>query len=508
MISARPKRIDPQPPRQGAGRDLDEPPAGPSWSGTLLALLGLAITALFMSGYKPETLARSAAYGVAASLATTFIADFRRGGLRNLVRADVLAIFGLYFLTLFEFLFPHSSVNVLTNVTAMHRAIIACLWGMGGLLVGRHIIAGGHQRLSTLLKRPVPHGWMILIFVVCLLLGHLHMLLAVDFNVIEMLDACMGPRFTQPWGRGRFGDWKALLTELSMLLYIVPPIAGVAFARRRSFSTAQLAMVVLGFSLVMFVGFTSGTRNLFIAYLLTFLIGYAFALPRERRAELIAITTGTALTALIATVLMLEFRSVGLKEWLGGTRLPHAITDDRMHVDMNLVVIGQLVTTFPARHPYLGLEVPYLAIIRPIPRAIWAGKPEGMTVSLEATAGAEEAWTVASSFIGESYMAGGMIAVVLTGLFFGFACNWWSRLASPENSEFGILIFATGFFAAAISMRSLFVFTTALLPTIAAIFGTWLLVKRVTSGLLRSKRPRPMAPPRGGPQKPVRRLRG
>jgi hypothetical protein len=39
----------------------------------------------------------------------------------------------------------------------------------------------------------------------------------------------------------------------------------------------------------------------------------------------------------------------------------------------------------------------------------------------------------------------------------------------------GVLIYASGFVAVAISMRSLFVFTTALLPTvIAAVGGRWL----------------------------------
>ena len=51
---------------------------------------------------------------------------------------------------------------------------------------------------------------------------------------------------------------------------------------------------------------------------------------------------------------------------------------------------------------------------------------------------------------------------------FGALTGWWSHLASAQNSELGILIYSSGFFATVISMRSLFVFTTALLPTVAA----------------------------------------
>jgi len=98
---------------------------------------------------------------------------------------------------------------------------------------------------------------------------------------------------------------------------------------------------------------------------------------------------------------------------------------------------------------------------------------------------------VAASFVGEAYVAGGIPVVILTGMFFGMFTAWWSRLASAKNSSLGILIYATGFFAAAISMRSLFAFTTALLPTLAAIFGARALVKHLHARTLRWLRMRP-----------------
>jgi hypothetical protein len=62
----------------------------------------------------------------------------------------------------------------------------------------------------------------------------------------------------------------------------------------------------------------------------------------------------------------------------------------------------------------------------------------------------------------------------------------------------GILIYASGFFAAVISMRSMLVFTTALLPTIAAILLGVVVARqaanleRLRTRLLRGK---PEAPP-------------
>ena len=136
---------------------------------------------------------------------------------------------------------------------------------------------------------------------------------------------------------------------------------------------------------------------------------------------------------------------------------------------------------FPSRREYLGLEIPWLALIRPIPRAIWKGKPEGMSTSIEDALGVE-GLTIAASFAGEAYMSGGNFAVLLIALIFGAASGWWCYLASPRNSEIGILIYASGFFAAVISMRSLLVFTTALLPTIVGIIIATYLV-----GILRNR---------------------
>jgi hypothetical protein len=451
----------------------------PTGTGTILALFGLGLTGVFLTGDTPFDIARFGAYGAGLSILVSIALDLRRG-VQNLVRADVLAIVGLYFLTLAEFIVAQPEFNSLAELESARGAVIACLLGMGGLFAGRHIVVGGRKALSELLAAPVPTRWVIIVFLACLFLGHLQMLIAVNFDVVAMVDAMMGPRFSQPWGRGRLGDWKALLYELSMLLFLVPPIAGVVFARRHVFSKFQILIVAAGFAFEMFYGFSSGTRNLFISFVVAFLIGYAFALPRGRRAEMLVILITSVAVCLVSTMWILKFRQIGLKAWFQGVRVQSELYDKYLHVDMNLFVISELVQTFPREHGFLGLEVPYLALIRPIPRALWPNKPTGMSASLESVAGAdEESWTVAASFVGEAYIAGGMVVVVLTGVFFGCLCTWWSKLASPKNSEIGVLIYASGFVAVAISMRSLFVFTTALIPTILAVLGGRWLVNRM-----------------------------
>jgi hypothetical protein len=438
----------------------------------VLLLAALLITGLMLRGQQATSVARFGAIGAGLGILASLIADFRAGGLRSLIRADVLALASLYFLTLFEFLFPQEDFDTIADVLTTHHAVIACLWGIAGVGIGRHL---GNLRcapLETVFARPISQGWMIVLFWGCFAVGFLHMLIAVDFNVVDLVEYFVAPRFQQPWGRGQFGDWKALFNELGMLLYLIPPMMGVMLARRSRYGKTHLLLMFLGFLFLLFYGFSSGTRNIFHTYIATFLIAYSFAATGSQKREVVAVSSVCVVLILVCTVVMLQFRNVGLKLYIVGGFEKPSLSEQTMHVDRNLDVICKIIEAFPRQHRFLGLEVPYLAIIRPIPRALWPGKPMGMTVSIEEVfgeKGAGEDYTVAASIVGESYMMGGVFAVLATCAVCGLLAGWWNQFASARSSEFGILVYASGFFAAVITMRSLLVFTTALLPTFAAI---------------------------------------
>ena len=436
--------------------------------GTVMALVCIAVTALVAHGDQPSSLSRAAAIGTLVGVALSVFADLRNGGLRNLIRADLMAILAFYLLTLFEFLFPQPNFDEMIDLHTTHFALLGVYLGFLGLYVGRHFLHPKRQPFARTFTHEIPAAWMVGVFWFCFIVGYLHMFIAVDFDVLEMLRQFAGPRFSQPWQRGRLGDWKALLVELSLFIYLIPPITGIIIARRRRYGKISLVLTTLGLLFTLYYGFSSGTRNLFASYLVTFLIAYSFALPFARKRELIILCTGTSLLMLFATYFMLQFRNVGLANYLTGNYEGSPGMEKTMFVDYNLYAICRLTEVFPAEQPYLGLEIPYQALIRPIPRAIWRNKPEGLSSTIEEALGVEGV-TISASFVGEAYMCGGMISVLIVGLVFGALTGWWSYLASSKNSELGILIYASGFFATVISMRSLLVFTTALMPTMAAL---------------------------------------
>ena len=470
----RPNSPRPVPPRRpmptAQPLDPDGPPR-PDLLGSAVCLAGLAATAVFLQGRTPVDVARFGAWGVLISIAISVVFDLRRG-IQNVIRTDLIALTSLYFLTLTEFLVSQRQYNDVAAMESTKVAVTACIIAYAGLVVGRHLISTKVKNpLQSFFQQPVPASVLFSIFWACMFVGYLNMLIAVKGNIFEMVYYFMTPRFTQPWGRGRYGDWMAMLYEMSMILYLVPPLGGILLARRKKHGKIQVFLVMLGVLFTLFYGFSSGTRNIFASYLVTFLIGYCFAAGVRQTKEIVIIAVLTAVLLVFSTKVMLDFREVGLKDYITeGYYKEKSNTQEgqSLAVDNNLYAISRMVEYFPAHHPYTGLEIPYLALIHPIPRVLWPEKPTGMSITVEDVFGATD-WTVATSVVGEEYIMGGYIAVFLMSVVFGVCCAWWNLLASPKNSEFGILVYASGFFSAVITMRSMNWFSTALLPTLAGL---------------------------------------
>ena len=189
----------------------------------------------------------------------------------------------------------------------------------------------------------------------------------------------------------------------------------IGFAWQPSFSTTTI-----------FSGFCSGTRNVLAAYLVTFVVSYILSSPALTLRRLIAVCGTTGIVFLFASYYMLEFRNVGLKRYM--ERGSGIESRETLFIDYNLLAISRLTEVFPDRYGYLGMEVPIWAIVRPIPRALWSGKPEGLSVGIEEALG-EEGLTISTTYAGESYMAGGFLGVVVASLFFSGLASWWNRFS-------------------------------------------------------------------------------
>jgi oligosaccharide repeat unit polymerase len=389
-------------------------------------------------------------------------------GLRNLFRTDFMCLVGLYGLTLLEFLFPQSDFDSLLSIAQTSAALKVILLGMAGIAIGRHWVTPRPMRSSWLNFGAVSSQLLFKAFLGAALMGYLNMLLAVHFNPVALVEGMLGPRFSEPWARGSVGGISSLVSEWVLMLNAIPPLAGVLWNRRRQFSRVQLVLVLGILALTFFQGFSGGTRNVLVGYVATFLVGYLLTLPKNTFWNTL-IPIGVAVVVIgYASYHMLEFRTIGLRSYLTDKVYEGDTVRTTLAVDYNLWSLGLLVDAFPEKHDFIGSEILTWALVKPIPRIFWPGKPLGLSVSIEEIVGAE-GWTVAATYLGEAYMMAGVTGVIGVSLGFGVLCAWWNRLALQRQSDYAMLVFALGFFVLAVSMRSMFWLTTTALPIVALI---------------------------------------
>jgi oligosaccharide repeat unit polymerase len=428
---------------------------------TAVLVFGLLITAIVMPKGEPRATFTFTAQGVGLSLLLSLALELQ-GGLRAMLRTDIVMLLTLFGLTLVEFLVPQREIfDFVVSPQGSADGSMAVLVGFIGLAIGRHFFPSGPAMGRVGRNLDLSSKTMFRLYLLAFLLGYLHIFLAVNFDIFEAIRQMALPRFSQDWGRGRLGAWADLLVEVGALIYLIPPLAGCIYAQAARYSTLQKLVVTAVFIFTLYYGFSSGTRNIFGVYMITFCGGYLALQPRITLRRVLSFIVPAGAITLVAMYFMLEFRNEGLGNYSFAESEFNGV-----FVDSNLVVISKLTEVFPRMNSYLGLEIPYNALIRPIPRAIWPGKPEGLSVGMEDALGAE-GLTLASTFVGEAYMGGGILGVLLAGLIFGAAAAKWNQLGRDLSSNYKLILYVSGFFAAAIGMRSLLVVGPAILPTLA-----------------------------------------
>jgi oligosaccharide repeat unit polymerase len=426
---------------------------------TAMMLCGLALTSIILPSDSAVNVFQLAAFIVGASLA---LATTIEGtvGISNLLRTDLLIIWVLYWLTLFEFLFPQPGVDDLLTAEAAVAGTHAVLVGFAGLVVGRHISFGRRGA-----KHPIPvergrQPNVFVLFLVVSIIGYLHMLVAVNFDPTEMLRQMALPRFSQSWARGQFGDAYSLLYELGLLIQTIPPIAACIYARPRDYNLLQKTIVSVILITTLYYGVSSGTRSVIAGYAITFVSAYFLMKPDMKTSRKLLLGGTIAVLCFITTVYMVEFRDRGLSNYTFSEERHY----ETLFVDLNIVNISRLTLLFPNSYDFLGFEIPFNALIRPIPRAWWPGKPEGLSTGIEEALGVR-GMTLSATIVGEAYMAGGLFAVFLSGLLFGAGAAMWNGVARDVNSS--RLLYASGLVCAAMSMRSMLQMVPLMLPTAA-----------------------------------------
>src|SRR5207302_7514877 len=107
------------------------------------------------------------------------------------------------------------------------KGVEALFLGFVGLIIGANLAPRSHPTSAGPTQLQLHPSRVVALYLVILCLGYLHMLIAVGFDPVELVNQMLGPRFSQPWSRTQLGGWADLLGQLGeLLLYLIPAIAG------------------------------------------------------------------------------------------------------------------------------------------------------------------------------------------------------------------------------------------------------------------------------------------
>lgn len=432
----------------------------------------IAISCLFASVYSystddPRQIYSGAAFLMLIGLALSDFIELKVN-FNSIFRADLVFIHALYLLLFFEFLFPQDTIPYDVTPTGAQEGVFASIIAFLAFVIGRQLIPINNFGIRSVDVRSINRNQLLFIFLFAAFFGFLHMLLAVRFDVMQMTRELLQPRFTQSWTRGRIGGFDTLINEFALLLYLIPPLGGAILATRKRFNFIELGIVITIFCYTFFYAFAGGTRNVFLAYVIGFAAGWILFKRSSFNLAEFGSMAGLAAASLFVIYYLPEIRTVGLNEFEVQTS-----RTDSVFVDMNLPVVSRLTQEFPERYEFVGGELLFIAMTKPIPRAIWPSKPIDTSISVSSALSAtDNVGTTSASFVGESFMAGGHWHVGLYALFLGMFASVWNKIGAQQQSLLGSITFISGLFFFAVIARSIQTAFPLLLPALFMIVVT------------------------------------
>jgi hypothetical protein len=431
---------------------------------TLLIVVGCLVAGLTLPSSGSElSVYRQCSYILGAFLVLALIVEGYTN-FRRLIRTDIAALISLYFLTFAEFL--HPDVRILYDVPTGYAAF-ACqlvLAGTAALAIGRHLPLPIGNRGAGLPH--VANSSLLWIFASCMFLGYLWPLISVGFNPVELVDEMLGPRFGRPWGRGREGGWTSFLTELNLLLYVAAALAGYIVAKKRVFGPVQRLTVLLLTAAMLLFDFAEGTRNVVVIKVGLIIAVLIIANPKNRNGKTIALVALATFAVWVISGEVLKFRNIGLGSYVSDAAVAQEVGSSFM-IDNNLITLARTVRIFPSIYELPGSDIVVSAATKWVPRALWPGKPTEWGTSVEEAFGVGEGYTLALTFVGEAYLISGIPSLLIVSVLLGSLAATWNRIGEAARSNLDLILYLSGFFAAALAMRSIQFITVALVPTVA-----------------------------------------
>ncbi|MDZ4401075.1 hypothetical protein [Prosthecobacter sp.] len=280
------------------------------------------------------------------------------------------------------------------------------------------------------------------IILLCFGLAMLRFAIPCKFDVALMFHSITSARWNAPWTRGSLGGWDAFTDHLSYFGYLLPTLA-VVMARRKSWFHGTTITALLCAAIFLLFLSQTGSRRIIGVCLGAALLYWIMDQKKINPVKLLV--AGGSLAALVWIMQMMVLtRGVGMGQVgleTAGRAAAYSLQGYKVggtgmagiHVDDNILRLAQAVQIIPDKLDYVYHQLIAYTLVRPIPRVLWANKPEDPGFSLQKLMNAQASLTF--TIVGEFWISWGYLAVILGGWLYGRLATLSSPLfwAAPET---------------------------------------------------------------------------
>ena len=399
--------------------------------GVLSSVAGVLLAVYFMPASFDQAgdLTKPALVLIAALLVAPAAAALR--DLRSIVRAEnVIACAPVYWLLL-------DLAQARYGITEADRDDVVKAFVASGLFpIGVWVAALRRpwrlpRFVDDLSRRELTPNKTFSLAVVCFALGVFYFVFMAGFDLRVIMESFQATRTAAAWSRNSAeGGWGAFVEHLAYFGMLLPSLAVVLGRTTGWVKPATIFTWLLAFTYALFQA-QEGNRR-YIGVMFGAAIVVWLITERKPRWFHSLIIVAAAATLLFAMEFILQFRQQGIEMITDAEEGESLVDMSTIVVDDNFLRLAQSIHYVPALHSYVWHEYVVFALIRPIPRVLWPGKP--IAPSFRIMDYIDIGASLSSYVVGELYVSGGMIAVFLGGWLYGRLGVWGQGLLAPPRT--------------------------------------------------------------------------
>jgi hypothetical protein len=396
--------------------------------------------------------------------------------LRSIVRVEnVLASAPAYWLLL-DLIQGRYGITIASREDVISAFIASGLFSIGVWVAALHRPWRLPRLIDELSRRELTPPKTFSLAMLCFVLGIFYFVFMAGFDPQVVMDSLQANRTGAAWSRNSAeGGWGAFVEHLAYFGMLLPALAVVLGRTTGWFKPATLFVWLLSLTYALFQAQGGNRRYLGVMFGAAIVV-WLIAEKKPKWFHSLFVVASAAVL-LFAMEFVLQYRHHGA-EMISEFEEGETIVDmSTIRVDDNFLRLAQSIHIVPDMHPYVWHEYVFFALIRPIPRAIWPGKPKAPSFRVHdyIQIGA----SLSSSAVGEFYVSGGLIAVFFGGWLYGRLGLWGQGLLAPprtmpRNLLYGAWLMAL--FAGCRSMMDLVLMSYVVIALIAILwmFRGWL----------------------------------